>query len=154
VPQKNKLSWRLGIRFENRAIKHFSMKNLILAFSVLTAFFFSANAQEAGPKITWDATVVDYGNVKQGADGVREFSFTNTGNAPLVINSATGSCGCTVPSFSKEPIMPGQKGSIKVQYDTNRVGPINKSVTVVSNAPNGTDVLRIKGNVEGAATPE
>jgi hypothetical protein len=127
------------------------MKNLILAFSVLTSFFFSAQAQEAGPQITWDATVVDYGNIPQGADGVREFTFTNTGNAPLIINSATASCGCTIPNFSKEPIMPGQKGSISVKYDTNRIGAINKQVTVVSNAPSGTDILRIKGNVEGPA---
>lgn len=76
--------------------------------------------------------------------------FTNTGNAPLVISSATGSCGCTVPTYPKEPIMPGQKGVIKVHYDTNRLGAFNKTVTIVSNAPSGSDILRITGTVEAA----
>lgn len=124
------------------------MKNLILAISILAAFAFNATAQESGPKISWDETVVDYGVIAQGADGNREFTFTNTGNAPLVITSATGSCGCTVPTFPKEPIMPGQKATIKVHYDTQRLGAFNKTVTIVSNAPSGSDVLRIKGTVE------
>ncbi|MDA9820700.1 DUF1573 domain-containing protein, partial [Salibacteraceae bacterium] len=59
-----------------------------------------------------------------------------------------GSCGCTVPSWPKQPIKPGETSSIKVKYDSNRIGPINKSVTITSNAGNEpTKVLRIKGNI-------
>lgn len=126
------------------------MKNLLLVFGLIGTLIFNATAQDTGPVITWDATTVDYGKIKQGADGNREFKFTNTGNAPLVISSATGSCGCTVPTYPKEPIMPGQKASIKVHYDTNRLGAFTKTVTIVSNAPTGSDILKITGTVEGA----
>ena len=66
----------------------------------------------------------------------------------MIISNARGSCGCTVPTWPKEPIKPGTEGVIKVKYDTNRPGPINKSVTITSNAKTPTKVLRIKGNVE------
>lgn len=127
----------------------------MLSLTLLLSVFVVANAQtEAGPSIKWEATTIDYGTINQGADGSREFTLTNTGNAPLIISKATGSCGCTVPQWPKEPILPGQKSSIKVHYDTNRIGSFTKTVTVVSNATNNTDVLQIKGNVlakEGAA---
>jgi len=124
------------------------MKKLMLSLSLMLAVFVVASAQSSsGPVITWEATSIDYGTIQQGADGAREFTFTNTGNAPLIISNATGSCGCTVPVWPKEPILPGQKATIKVNYDTNRTGSFTKTVTVVSNAPNGTDVLQIKGNV-------
>jgi hypothetical protein len=117
-----------------------------------------SNAQiESGAKIDFSKETHDYGTVKFGADGSCTFEFKNTGNAPLIISNAKGSCGCTVPSWPKEPIAPGAKGSIKVQYDTKRPGPINKSVTITSNAVNGADgtIIRIKGNVlpapEGSA---
>lgn len=95
----------------------------------------------------------DYGTIKHGADGTCTFEFKNTGNAPLIISNAKGSCGCTVPEWPKEPIAPGAKGVIKVKYDTTRAGAINKSVTITSNAVNEpTKVIRIKGNVLSAPT--
>ncbi len=124
------------------------MKKFMLSLTLLLSVFFVANAQStAGPVITWEATTIDYGTIQQGENGSREFVLTNTGNAPLIISNATGSCGCTVPVWPKEPILPGQKSTIKVNYDTNRTGSFTKSVTVVSNAANSTDVLQIKGNV-------
>ena len=73
----------------------------------------------------------------------------------MIISNAKGSCGCTVPTWPKKPINPGEEGEIKVKYATNRLGPINKSVTVMSNATEGTKVLRIKGNVvEKQTSPE
>ena len=101
----------------------------------------------AGAEMTFESEVIDYGTIPQNADGVRTFNFTNTGTAPLIISNAKGSCGCTVPTWPKQPINPGEKASIKVKYATNRLGPINKSVTVTSNAAKPTKVLRIKGNV-------
>jgi hypothetical protein len=96
----------------------------------------------------------DYGTIKQGADGNCEFKFTNTGKEPLLLTNCQGSCGCTVPNCPKEPILPGKTGVIKVHYDTKRVGPINKSVTVQSNAKSGTVTLMINGNVEAAPVEE
>ncbi|MCO5249775.1 MAG: DUF1573 domain-containing protein [Chitinophagales bacterium] len=127
------------------------MKKTLLSLTVLLALMIgiNVNAQEtAGPVITWDNTTIDYGTISQGADGNREFTFTNTGNAPLIISSATGSCGCTVPQWPREPILPGQTSSIKVHYDTNRLGNFTKTVTVVSNTANTSDVLQIKGNIQ------
>lgn len=92
---------------------------------------------------------IDYGTIKQGADGVRVFEFTNTGKAPLIISDATSSCGCTVPSYPKNtPIAPGEKGKIEVKYNTNIIGSIRKTVTIISNAAENPNVaLRIKGEV-------
>jgi hypothetical protein len=133
------------------------MKKIILSFILAFAsvlFFNQLNAQiENGPKIEFSKETHDYGNIKYGANGTCSFDFKNTGNAPLIISNAKGSCGCTVPDWPKEPIAPGSKGVIKVKYDTNRPGPINKSVTITSNAVNEPNkVIRIKGNV--APAPE
>jgi len=105
--------------------------------------------QKDGAKIEFEKEVHDYGTIENGADGTCTFKFTNTGNAPLIISNAKGSCGCTVPSWPKEPIAPGASAEIKVKYATNRTGAINKSVTITSNAVNTpTKVIRIKGNVK------
>lgn len=136
------------------------MKKVVfsLLFMFVAIAMNSSNAQvESGAKIDFVKETHDYGTIKYGADGSCTFEFKNIGNAPLIISNAKGSCGCTVPSWPKEPIAPGAKGSIKVQYDTKRPGPINKSVTITSNAVNGGEgtVIRIKGNVlpapEGSA---
>lgn len=136
------------------------MKKVVfsLLFMFVAVAMNSANSQvESGAKIDFIKETHDYGTIKYGADGSCTFEFKNIGNAPLIISNAKGSCGCTVPSWPKEPIAPGAKGSIKVQYDTKRPGPINKSVTITSNAVNGGEgtVIRIKGNVlpapEGSA---
>ena len=91
--------------------------------------------------------VIDYGTIEKGADGVRVFEFTNTGNAPLIISKVNSSCGCTVPKKPEGPIQPGETGQIEVKYDTNRVMPIRKTITVISNADTPTVALKIKGDV-------
>ncbi len=136
------------------------MKKAFLLFGAmfLMAFAFEANAQGpdakvGGATIEFEKEVHDYGTMKQHGDGGCEFVFTNNGTEPLIISNARGSCGCTVPNWPKEPIAPGKTGVIKVNYDTKRVGPINKSVTITSNASNSpTKVIRIKGKVEAAPT--
>ena len=75
------------------------------------------------------------------------FSFKNTGNAPLIVSDVKSSCGCTVPKKPTAPIMPGETGEIEVKYDTNRVNPIRKTITVTSNAETQTVALKIKGTV-------
>ncbi|MFZ1694770.1 MAG: DUF1573 domain-containing protein [Flavobacteriales bacterium] len=105
-----------------------------------------------GPMISLDKESHDYGNIAQGANGTCEFTVTNTGDAPLIITQCQGSCGCTVPKCETNPIMPGQKSAITVKYDTNRQGPINKSVTITSNATNApSKIVTIRGNVEASA---
>ncbi len=122
------------------------MKQLItLLFIGLIGF--SVNAQDKVAKIEFKATTVDYGTIEKGADGVRTFEFTNTGDAPLIISKVTSSCGCTVPKKPDGPIAPGETGEIQVKYDTNRVNPIRKTITVISNADTPTVALKIKGEV-------
>jgi len=122
------------------------MKKLItLLFVGLISF--AVSAQEKKAKIEFKTETIDYGTIEKGADGVRVFQFTNTGEAPLIISKVKSSCGCTVPQWPREAILPGQSGEIKVKYDTKRVMPIRKTITVNSNAERPTIALKIKGNV-------
>lgn len=122
------------------------MKNLIVILFV-GMFSVSAFAQDKVAKIEFKTETIDYGTIEKGADGVRVFEFTNTGNAPLIISKASSTCGCTVPKKPEGPIMPGEVGKIEVKYDTKRNGPIRKTITVVSNADTPTVALKIKGEV-------
>lgn len=95
-----------------------------------------------------NTTEWNYGFILKGSSGYRYFKFINKGDAPLVIEGAKPSCGCTVPSYPKEPIMPGATGYIKVKYDTNRVGNFSKYITITTNAiPDDTIRLKIIGKV-------
>ena len=108
-----------------------------------------AIAVVAQPQASWLERHHDFGVIKE-ADGKVscQLRLTNTGNEPLLIQKPKSSCGCTIPSWPNEPILPGESDVIKVTYKTNRVGNINKTVTVTSNAlKNSTVVLRIKGRV-------
>ena len=133
------------------------MKKSILQLSFLIATFFTINsfvAQQAialaqGAEISFDKSTHDYGQIEKSANGECIFVFTNTGNQPLKISNAKGSCGCTVPQWPREEIAPGATGEIKVRYDTKRVGVINKSVTIQSNAMNSDNITRSKKDGEG-----
>jgi hypothetical protein len=120
-------------------------KIVLLLFVGLMAL--SVHAQEKTAKIQFKTETVDYGEIQKGSDGVRVFEFTNTGEVPLIISKVSSSCGCTIPKKPEEPILPGKTGEIQVKYDTNRVGPIRKAITVLSNADTPTKVLKIKGEV-------
>ena len=132
--------------FLKHTLKFNTMKYLtllVLTGLVSTGIF----AQEQTAKIEFKTDTVDYGEIAKGSDGVRVFEFTNTGNAPLVISKVSSSCGCTIPKKPEAPIAPGATGEIQVKYDTNRVGPIRKAITVISNADTPTVILKIKGEV-------
>lgn len=91
----------------------------------------------------------DFGMIDEGVQAVEEFTFTNTGNAPIILSDVRASCGCTTPSWTKEPIAPGAKGSIKASYNSEgRPGAFNKSITITSNASEPSKVLYIKGVVD------
>jgi len=118
---------------------------LIVAVFISTAAF-----AQSGAKIELKSDTIDYGTVSKDSDnGIRVFEFTNTGDAPLIIKEVKSTCGCTVPSWPKEPIAPGKTGKIEVKYNMNP-GPIRKTITVMSNAVNYTDgvvPLKLKGEV-------
>jgi hypothetical protein len=112
----------------------------------------------ANATIDFVSKVVDYGKIENGSDGARKFVFKNNGKEPLIIKSAKGSCGCTVPIIPKDPIAPGETGEIGVQYDTKRDGVFSKTITVTTNADKAPVILTIKGEVnpapKDAQTPE
>ena len=113
---------------------------ILLCFSYTNVF--------SQAEITFESDVVDYGTIEKGDDGIREFKFTNTGSSPLFITQVRSSCGCTIPKKPNDSIMPGVEEVIEVKYDTNRVGPIRKTITVSSNAVTPVVALQIKGTVE------
>jgi hypothetical protein len=104
----------------------------------------------AKAKIVFETLTHDFSTINQGGDGNCIFSFKNEGTAPLILSNVQASCGCTTPSWTREPVMPGIGGEIKVHYDTNRVGSFSKTITVTSNAENSPIVLRISGEVKAA----
>jgi hypothetical protein len=119
-----------------------------LIFSVAVVMAQAEEKKKNGPEITFKTNMHDYGELNVGGDGSYEFSFTNTGNEPLILSKPRSSCGCTVPSWPKEPILPGESNNIKVTYNTSKAGSFNKTVTIYSNAKNKSAVvLRIKGKV-------
>ena len=126
----------------------------ILTLLVLCLGVFVAHAQEeapaqkSGPAMQFETTEIDYGVIAQNSDPLRVFKFSNAGTEPLVIKHAKGSCGCTVPSYPKQPILPGESATIEVRYDTKRVGPFQKTVTLTTNEADEKHTLRIKGKVE------
>ena len=125
----------------------------ILAFVVVGSFYASAQTTN-GAVMTFDVTTIDYGTIEKGGDPIRKFKFTNTGNEPLIVKAAKGSCGCTVPTYPKEPIMSGESNVIEVRYDTQRVGAFTKTVTLTTNEASDTHTLTIKGEVKAPASQE
>ncbi|MDC7995847.1 DUF1573 domain-containing protein [Altibacter sp. HG106] len=119
------------------------MKKVVLVAIAL----FMGIAVQAQAKIDFKSETIDYGTIAKGSDGVRVFEFTNTGDEPLIISDVKSSCGCTVPKKPSGAVAPGASNTIEVKYDTNRVGPIRKTVTVYSNASEPVKALKIKGEV-------
>jgi hypothetical protein len=111
------------------------------------AFQVKAQTIDSTLTIKFVSSEHDYGTIEQGSDGSCNFVFTNAGKTPLVLSNVRASCGCTVPTWPREPILPGKEGSIKVMYNTNTIGSFQKSITVNSNAKNSEIMLIIKGNV-------
>jgi len=105
-------------------------------------------ADPNAPVFEFEKETIDYGIIEKGADGQRIFKFKNIGKSPLIISNVKTSCGCTVPTVPKEPVMPGQTAEMTVKYDTNRVSPFNKAITIYSNASEPKKVVYIKGTVK------
>jgi hypothetical protein len=133
------------------------MQKAIFSFIFMILAVFTLHAQDVqpapapadpnAPEISFDKVVHDFGTVVQNGEANCEFKFTNTGKEPLIVQKPVSSCGCTVPSWPQEPVLPGKSDVVKVTYSTHNVGPINKTITVTSNAKTSRVVLSIKGNV-------
>lgn len=148
------------------------MKKVITLIGIAALFSFAVNAQSNpasltaqpastttqaasnpnAPEITFEEEVYNFGTIKQGEVATYEFVFTNTGKEPLIISNAQASCGCTVPNWPKEPIKKGEKGRIKASFNSaGKTGLQDKTITITSNAKNGTKVLHMKGNIDKPA---
>ena len=136
------------------------MKKILLFSLLILGLTATINAQSTetkstdteqvttGPHMEMEMTTVEYGTIDKGSDPLRKVSFSNTGTEPLVIKNARGSCGCTVPTWPREPIMPGESSIIEIRYDTKRVGPFTKTVKLTTNEVDGVKhVIKIKGKV-------
>lgn len=132
---------------------------LLIAFVFAAAFSY---AQPGGteldltgnpnaPQIKFTKTTHEFGTIANGGNGTCEFKFTNTGKQPLILSDVKSPCGCTVPEWSKEPIMPGRTGTITVKYDTKKAGAFTKQITVTSNAKTPSVTLTITGSVKAVA---
>jgi hypothetical protein len=125
------------------------MKKTFLSLVAICGTVVWVNAQE----IKFEKIEHDFGTLKQDSPCEVNFKLTNTGKAPLILAEAKPSCGCTTPTFPKEPIAPGKSEVITVKYDSHRVGPFDKTVTVTSNAISTPEtVIKIKGVIDAVAT--
>ncbi|WP_029037759.1 DUF1573 domain-containing protein [Salinimicrobium xinjiangense] len=148
------------------------MKKGILLMALIAAFNFTSckedasnkvkaeNVEEAAmrdsqdvvyPAITFDKTEHDFGTIQQNENVEHTFTFTNTGKAPLVITNATSSCGCTVPTWTKDPIAPGETGEMLVKFNGTGQNQVTKTVNITANTESGKEQLKIKAFVEPKA---
>jgi Protein of unknown function (DUF1573) len=138
------------------------MKKLILLAATVLFALNGVNAQTdtktatpaktGGAAMKFEHLEYDYGTIKQGDVVEHLFTFTSTGSEPVIISQAQGSCGCTVPEWPKQPLKKGEKGSIKVTFNSaGKMGVQDKTVTLTSNAGETPIVLHIKGTIEAAA---
>jgi hypothetical protein len=140
-----------------------NMKRFLLLFVLACGSTVAMQAQEStappttevteevvadGPQMTFESLEIDFGTIEQDSDPFRIFKFKNTGTDALLITNARGSCGCTVPSYSKAPVEAGADSEVKVRYDTHRLGQFRKRVTLTTNAGDEPIILTIKGKVE------
>ncbi|MGI6073353.1 MAG: DUF1573 domain-containing protein [Fermentimonas sp.] len=123
------------------------MKRISLVFLLSVFAIGLALAQQ--PQMKFVKNEHDFGTIKEEIGAVTtKFEFTNTGDSPLIIQRVSASCGCTTPSYTREPILPGKKGAISAKYSTvRRPGTFNKTIRVYTNVPDTVYVLTIKGNV-------
>ena len=127
-------------------------KFLILFAAIVFMGNHSLSAQDKkkdAPAITFEKETMDLGKIEKGQVAKCQFKFKNNGTTPLTLVNVRPSCGCTTPSFSKEPVMPGKFGFIEAAYNSSNasIGSITKSITVTTNIPDQSFVIFIKGEV-------
>ncbi len=106
------------------------------------------NELTQGGKIEFGESVYDFGEVKEGEVVEHVYAYINTGTEPVILSQVSASCGCTTPSYTQTPVLPGKSGEVKVSFDSNgQVGKQQKIVTIVSNAENRVMTVQLKGEV-------
>ncbi|HLG02091.1 MAG TPA: DUF1573 domain-containing protein [Bacteroidia bacterium] len=142
------------------------MKIYFITFFLLTGLTATLNGQPPpvsslpvsdpnGPVLTFETDTIDFGTIPEGTEVERTFQFKNTGKSPLVISNATAPCGCTVPSFPREPVAPGKTGVITVKFNSaGRIGYQHKQITITSNNRDGAEYIFLIGNVTDAPAPK
>ena len=123
------------------------MKLIAILITAMTIGYTSMAQTTAITTIEFENKVIDYGTIKKGSDGNRTFVFTNTGTVSFMVSDIFSSCTCDVISKPEVPIEPGEKGKIVVNYDTKKVGPIVKTLTVKGNMAPSIIALKLKGTV-------
>lgn len=127
------------------------MKKLVVLFSTILCFATCSFAQEeTQPQesgVVFENVVHDYGTINKGSDGKCSFKFTNTTDTPLILTNVRASCGCTVPSWPREAINPGESNKIDVKYNTENVGHFTKRISVFTNKQDTPIILTITGKV-------
>lgn len=109
----------------------------------------NATGEEAVPVFSFEKDNHDFGKIMQGEKVTYTFKFKNTGNAPLVISSASASCGCTVPEYTKTPVQPGEEGTVAVTFDSaGKSGITTKNVTLIANTIPNTKVLTVTTDIQ------
>jgi len=131
---------------------------LLVAIGLASSGFAQSNGNTVtlgtadGSKIEFDKTQHDFGTIKEGTQATVAFTFKNTGNSPLVLNSVQAACGCTTPKWTREPIAPGGTGEVTAIYNSKaRPGTFTKTITVKHNGEGAVEYLTIRGFVEKAA---
>ena len=114
-------------------------------FLFILGLFFSVSISAQEFKFVKET--INYGKIKKGDDGKRIFEFTNIGNAPLIIKEIKTSCDCAIPKKPEKPIMPNEKATITVEYDTSKIGGFSKEIIIFSNAKNKRKRIKVKGYI-------
>lgn len=129
-----------------------TIKKGVLALFIGMTMLTSCSKKSDMAEMEFEEETHDFGNIKQGDKVSHDFKFTNTGGSDLVIESAMGSCGCTVPEYPKTPIKPGESGVMKVTFNSaGKRGDVTKSVTIACNTKATMEKIKVKANIE---TPE
>ena len=124
--------------------KRMKYHRILIILSVAFVFFAFAAPKAA---IEWEFTEYNFGKIEKDKPVVIDFIFKNPGMIPLVVQDVKSSCGCTVPDYPKQPIPPGGSGKITVTYDAKDSGYFSKTITVITNTEQNTNLLYIKGEV-------
>lgn len=129
------------------------MKKLLFTFLIFNVFLslniFSQNST-SGPVLKFDIPEYDYGkiDIENIPDAKMDIKFSNNGTAPLIISNVRGCCGTRIIDWTKEPILPGKSGTVKIQFEiTPKIQTISRTITIMSNSINSPDIFKIKGEV-------
>ena len=128
-------------------MKYVLMMSALLGVSLLGYAQSPIASLSEAPAVRWDDATHDFGTIPYRQPQSAEFTLVNQSSQPVVITQATGSCGCTVASYTEGAIAPGEKGTVKATYDAAKPGAFNKTVSVTTSASKDVQILRIKGVV-------